>query len=217
VSDRSVVINHVLQTFPESDCGVAYVYCNYKEQDQTAVNLVASLLEQIISRQDNIPDNVVALHEEHSSKRTRPSIADYSRLLQKQVNDLRRVFIIIDALDECLEIDGTRDAFLAEVRQLLPTACLLVTSRHIATIENDFQDAARIEIRARDGDMRAYIDARIQKEKRLKLCLHKNPDLRLADIIVEKAQGMYEKFIFSLVPIRLLQSYEENSRRLGSS
>jgi hypothetical protein len=148
------------------------------------------LLEQIIHRKDNIPEDVVALHKEHSSKRTRPSVAEYSRLLQTHIRGLTRVFIIIDALDECPESDGTREAFLAEVRQLVPTACLLVTSRHIATIENEFRGQARLEVRASDGDMRSYIEARIQKEKRLKLCLQKQPDLRLADTIVEKAQGM---------------------------
>jgi hypothetical protein len=157
---------------------------------------VASLLDQIICHQENIPEDVVALHKEHTRKKTRPSLAEYSRLLQTHIGNLRRVFIIVDALDECP--DDTREVFLAEIRQLLPTACLLVTSRHIATIENEFQDAARIEVQASNGDMRSYIDARIQKEKRLKLCLHKNPDLRIADIIVEKARGMYEKFLFIL-------------------
>jgi hypothetical protein len=149
-------------------------------------------LDQIICRQ-NIPEDVVALHKEHTRNQTRPSLTEYSRLLQTHIWNLRRVFIIIDAIDECRDIDGTRDVFLAEVRKLLPTACLLVTSRHIATIENEFQDSARVEVRASDGDMRSYVDARIQKEKRLKLCLLKNPELRIADIIVEKAKGMYDK------------------------
>jgi hypothetical protein len=35
----------------EQETGVAFIYCNYKEkEDQSAVNLIASLLQQLIQR-----------------------------------------------------------------------------------------------------------------------------------------------------------------------
>ena len=85
----------------EKDVKVAYLYCDYKASDQTAVNLIASLLQQIVQSETKLLDGINALYEEHRRKQTRPSLADFTRLLQKEAQQFSRVFIVIDAVDEC--------------------------------------------------------------------------------------------------------------------
>jgi len=113
-------------------------------------------------------------------------------LLQLEAKSFSKVFIIVDALDESNESNGVRDSFLAEIRNLQPSIHLLVTSRHISTIEREFESAARVEIQASNEDVRKYLEGRIERESRLRCHVKADPALqdRIINTIVEKAQGM---------------------------
>ncbi len=99
---------------------------------------------------------------------------------------------MIDALDECSEESRIRENFLAEVRKLLPTIRLLVISRYIPDLEHRFEDAARLEIYASDGDIIRYLESRIEREYPLAGFVRTDPTLRtdILTIIVRKAHGM---------------------------
>jgi hypothetical protein len=180
------------KNFKQDGVGIAYIYFNYKEQDQTTINLIGSLLQQLIQQQVNVPDEIVALHKSHISKRARPSIDEYSRLLQSAIRRFSKVYIIVDALDECSENDGTRKNFLIEVRKLLLNIHLLATSRDTATIEPLFPEAARLEIRARDEDVKNYLKGRIEGQDQMTRHIKAYPALRddILNTIVGKANGM---------------------------
>ena len=188
----STVVNYLEQNFIQTDVGIAYIFFNYKEQEQTFINLISSLLRQLMQQEGKIPEDIIGLHRSHSNKGTRPSVAEYSKLLQSKVMALSTVFIIVDALDECDE-GKTRVGFLAELRNLLPHIRLLVTSRPLVSIERSFEDDARLEIRAHDEDVKRYLRARIQKEPRLIQHVKADPTLeeQIITIITEKAQGMF--------------------------
>ena len=176
----------------KGNAAVAYIYCNYKEQNQTAINLVASLLQQLIQKQPKISEKIIAIYKRHSCKQTRPSLTEYLKLLQSEVYRFLKVFIVVDALDECLEREGVR-GFIPEVRKLPPHVNLLVTSRHIPAIEHEFEKAARLEIYASDDDVRSYAETRIEEQPQLIRHIKVDPTLRslILDTIVKKASGMY--------------------------
>jgi hypothetical protein len=134
----------------------------------------------------------VSLYRYHSKKQTRPTLNELSKLLQLEVRRISEVFIVIDALDECPESNGTRDSFVAEIRKLQPTTHLLITSRHISTIEREFEKAAQVEIRASDKDVRIYLEGRIESEGRLVRLVKADAALQatIANTIVENAKGM---------------------------
>jgi hypothetical protein len=113
-----------------------------------------------------------------------------SKLLQLEINRLSKAFIVVDALDECP--DGTRESFLAEIRKLPPNIHLLITSRHISTIEREFEKAARVEIHATDEDIRRYIESRIKGDRQLTRHVQKEPALQstIINTIIEKTKGM---------------------------
>ncbi|KAI9783675.1 MAG: hypothetical protein M1839_003523 [Geoglossum umbratile] len=191
----SIVINHLKRTFAQEDVAITYIYCNYKEREsQTATSLIGSLLQQVIRRKSAIPDKIASLYLEHTKYQTRPTFAEYSSLLQSEVQCFSKTFVIIDALDECQESDGrTRIDLLTEIWRLQPTVHLLVTSRDISTIKREFEGAARVEIRANDGDVRKYLQRRIGMEYRL--AFHLKADLSLQEAIINaitsKAKGMF--------------------------
>lgn len=45
----SVIIDHLEETFAGDNVGIAFAYCSYNDQDQKVTNLIASLLQQLVS------------------------------------------------------------------------------------------------------------------------------------------------------------------------
>ena len=137
-------------------------------------------------------DDIKSCHKHHARYGTRPSLNETARLLRLQVDTFDRVFIVIDALDECPELDQTRQAFLVEVRGLLPNIRLMVTSRNIPSIENIFKHDTRLEIRAQDQDVRKFIESQMEHRDDLVDLLEGHDDVRssITSRVLEKTNGM---------------------------
>ncbi|SLM39235.1 Ankyrin repeat-containing domain [Lasallia pustulata] len=189
---RSTVIDHLQRTYSTSNIGIAFMYCDYKEQEQqTPVNLISSLLQQLVEQQSSVPDEVRSLWEEHTRRRTRPCLAECSRLLQSTASAFSEIFIVIDALDESSEI--TRDDLIAEIQKLPSHLHLMATSRHNPNIEQLFNGSIQLEIQAHDADVKAYIRTQIDKRERLKKFVRADPRLQgmIETKLASKAQGMF--------------------------
>ena len=120
IHSRSIVTNY-LQTLYEENESVATtcIYCNYKEQaEQTVPNLVASLLRQIVQGRRAISDDVKSLFERHQRQSTRPTLDQLTDVLISEIRMRSKVFIVVDALDECREDDATRALLLQVLRSL---------------------------------------------------------------------------------------------------
>lgn len=155
------------------------------------VNLISSLLQQVVQKNPTVSDDILSLHNKHDKKGTRPTLSEWSRLLQSEVRRLSKVFVVIDALDECPESSGIRRDFLTEILKLQNTQ-ILVTSRHIPAVGREFEMAARLEVRATDEDVERYLKDRIRKEPRLARHITAAPDLEetIVTTVTEKAKGM---------------------------
>ena len=101
-----------------SDVGIGWVYCIYNETGQTAQKLLASLLQQFCRQKGPLSPELSKSYEYHCRHDTRPLVPDISRLLRSEVKHFSKVYIVIDALDECPESDRTRDVFLTEILNL---------------------------------------------------------------------------------------------------
>ena len=191
----SIIINHLEQNVRQGhrEIGIAYVYFNYKENDQTPINMIASLLQQLLQQQGDLTTEVKLLYEHHKNKGTRPPLSTYSKVLQSTIRRFSRVFILVDALDECPEDDGARETFSKRVKEFLPDINLLITSRHVPTIERMFDGTTQIEIRASNDDITSYLDARIKEHSQMMRHIKLDPTLlgTVLDAIVSKACGMY--------------------------
>jgi hypothetical protein len=180
---RATIIDYLQNAFPNPDISIAFIYCNYKEQEeQTVISLIASLLRQLVERRSSVPNEVQKLYKHHNSLRTRPSLTEYSQLLQLIVARSSKVFLIIDALDECNESNGTRSSLITEIQKLPPCMHLLCTSRHAPDIEQQFSGLPRQEIRASNIDVERYLVDSIKKNARLKK--HVLADASLLDAII---------------------------------
>jgi Cdc6-like AAA superfamily ATPase len=189
----SVVVEELTARFQnDKSIGIAYLYCNFRRQDeQKAQDLLASLLKQLSRGRSSLSDSVKSLHDSHNGKRTRPLFDEISKALQSVADLYSRVFIIIDALDECQASDGCRSRFLSEIFSLQAKcgAHLFATSRFIPEITEKFAGKLSLEIRASSDDVRKYLDIRIsQGESRIL----RRPDLQaeITTEIVKAVDGM---------------------------
>lgn len=161
----SIVVNDLnSRSHRDSKTGVAYIYCNFRRQhEQNIDNLLGSLLKQLAENLSTLPESVKDLYERHNKKRTRPVFDEISRTLQSVATIYSRVFIVIDALDECQVSDGCRMRFLTEILNLQAKSGLNIfaTSRFIPDITEKFEGCASLEIRASDEDVRRYLDSHI--------------------------------------------------------
>jgi hypothetical protein len=134
----AIVIDDLTTQFSnDPTIGIAYVYCNFRWQsEEKAEDLLASLLKQLTQVRSSLLDTMKSLYDKHKIKRTRPSFEEISRALRSVAALYSRVFIVIDALDECQASDGCRSRFLEEVFSLQAKfrANVFVTSRFLPEI-----------------------------------------------------------------------------------
>jgi Cdc6-like AAA superfamily ATPase len=190
----SIVVAELTSRFGSNkNIGIAYIYCNFKQQDrQKAEDLLASLLKQLAQGHPSIPEGVKSLYDKHKGKGTRPSFEEISTTLQSVVALNSRVFIIIDALDECQISGGYQARFLKEIFdfQAIYRTNIFVTSRFIPEITERFYGTISREIRASPEDVQRYVDSHILD---LPSFIKRNPDLQeeIKTEIVKAADGMY--------------------------
>lgn len=191
---RSIVVNHLRgQLKNDASIGIACIYCNYKEEHiQSPVNLIASLWAQLVQNSGSLSSEVKDLYQTYIRQRSPPTLSDVSKILQHEIGRYSKIFVVVDALDECPE--SNRSALLKELRALQPTINLLVTSRFLDSIANDFEGATPLEISASAEDVQAYAIRRISREQRLSRLVGKDADLgkAIVETVVGNSKKMYE-------------------------
>ncbi|KFY18128.1 hypothetical protein V492_00128 [Pseudogymnoascus sp. VKM F-4246] len=190
----SIMVDYLYANFPkDTNIGIAYLYCNYRRQDeQTAEGLLASLLRQIAQGLYPLPESVKSLYDSHNEKRTRPTFNELSSALQSVAALYSRCFIVVDALDECQASDGCRTRLLTEIFALQKKfgANIFSTSRSIPEISEHFKNNLRLEIRASDHDVRRYLDGHMSQ---LPKCVQRSSELQseIKTEIVKAVNGMF--------------------------
>ena len=162
----AIVISHLYQEFAGSKTGIAYVYCNFQRQsEQKAEDLIESLLKQLSQSLPSLPKYVSDLYDRFQKDRIRPSFAEISQALNTVAASYKRVFIIIDALDECSSSGSSRTRFLEEIFDLQAKcgANTFATSRNIGEISTLFAPDSFFPISAKDEDVEEYLDVRLAR------------------------------------------------------
>lgn len=191
----SIVIDHLEGTFTtDLTVGIAYIYCNYRRQEEQVIDILfASLLKQLSRGRTSLPDCVKGIYDTHKDKRTRPSLNEILMALHSLAAIYSRIFIIVDALDECQHSDGCRQEFLTQLFSLQGKcgANLFMTSRFIPEIVDRFKTASvSLEIRANTKDIERYLEGHIEQLPR---CVQQDPKLRqkITTEISGAVDGMY--------------------------
>ena len=199
----SIVVDNLSTMFQNNPTiGIAYLYCDFRRSyEQTIGDFLMCLLRQLAQNQSSMPVSVQDLYDRHNKNQRRPSFEDVSRALYSVAAMYSKVFIIVDALDECQVSEGSRSRLLSEIFtfQQKCRVNILATSRFIPEITEKFKGYTWLEIRAHDEDVRAYLEGRILRSGRNFL---RNLPESIKTKIIKAVDGMYV-FAFSELTPRL--------------
>jgi hypothetical protein len=193
------VINELRTRFKDDqDTAVLYIYFKYNVScDLTRV--LISLLHQLIMHTRQLMAETVKLLKRCQEEQRSPLLEEISSIFRTEMKSLSRLFIVIDALDECFP-EQVRHALLRDMHFLAgaeASARLFITSRPHPVIENAITGVTRFHIRALHSDIRSHITSRITGNlSSLQTFLKNDPTLRneIIRIVADKAEGMYVAF-----------------------
>jgi hypothetical protein len=188
----AITVNHLQNTVQAPDVGVAYLYCNYQRQaSQTITNLLMAVLKQLVQNRPSIAQALSSLYDHHHEKNTKPSLQETLKALQSVLSNYSKVYLVVDALDECQDRDGTRSQLIKQCRNLQgqTDTSLMATSRDLPGIVGEFKGMPQVEVRATDADVKRYVVGRIDQ---LAMCVQDDDDLQelVQTKIVEAVDGM---------------------------
>lgn len=176
---------------PQEKAGVACLFCEYERRnEQTIRSLTSALVRQLSDQCEILPLSVLDLYEKHQDN-DRPLRLDEIVLVFADVlAKFSRVYLIVDALDECLE--STRKELLSHLSELQRKTGMkiLTTSRPTLNFLKEFGDCDQLDIKAEPEDVQQVLQMLIDKADTF---LTSNVELRnkVAEVIASAVGGMY--------------------------
>lgn len=115
------------------EAALAFFYFSFTDaKTQNAIEMLCSLIKQICCRRPDTPQSVQSLAE-YKEKGQRPDRRTLENTLVATIRGFSRVFVVLDALDECPFNSGEREKLLDSIcrfrKQASENLHLLCTSR----------------------------------------------------------------------------------------
>ena len=189
------MIDNLCDRAGDEDTAVAGLYCDFlSQQEQTVNNIIGAVLKQLVSR-GGIPSYLREAFQKAKKEfgGRGPQLVDLMGMLRTTIASLPRVFICIDALDECLPrcLPELLES-LKDIVQGSPATKIFFTGRpHVkADIQRYFTGAVVIPISPNRDDIRNYLKMRLERDAEPEAM---NNDLRvdIVRVILETISDMY--------------------------
>ena len=193
----SLVIDTLSEKASGQNAAVLSLYCDYHAQkDQSAVNMIGSLLRQITLGAVGIVGQIKDAFVKSRQGGGKPlQLLEMLKLLVSTISSLERVYICVDGIDELLP--QHRSVFLRALQQIIqeaPNTRLFLTGRPHIRVELDkhlTKGAYSIHIVPDQGDIARYLSQKIDDDD------DQDPDLMteslrndILKIMLEKASEM---------------------------
>ncbi|KAF1811583.1 hypothetical protein P152DRAFT_60652 [Eremomyces bilateralis CBS 781.70] len=191
----SAIVEFLENDLPIQGTGLTFVYCDHKQNLLQRVEFfIGAIVRQLVERKQTIPKDVQILYQNHRGKGTTPTRSEYLELLQSLSNECSELYVVIDALDECVDKYGEMiwEDLLTNLKRFVTNLRLLYTSRHIDDVGRISAGSICIEVRASDADMRAYIQAQVNSKSVLLGFCQQDTNLQndILQNVVSRAGGM---------------------------
>ena len=186
---------------------MAYFYFDFRDvRKQSHGDLLRSLLIQLSTHSDPFCDILSRFYDEYGKGARQPSDRDLMRCLKEMLAlpDQCPVYLIMDALDECLNISGiptAREQVLDLVKELvdmrLSSLHICVTSRLEVNIRNALEGLACCSVslhneRGQNEDIYNYIKSVVHSPSDTIMKRWRKDDKDLViQTLWERADGMY--------------------------
>ncbi|KAL5041685.1 hypothetical protein BDW71DRAFT_211883 [Aspergillus fruticulosus] len=189
----SLAAENLMERFSaHTDVAIAYIYFDFQQPEtQSREGILASLLKQLVLCRSGVPTKVKLLYHQHRHYSTRMSLEEVSGCLSLVMRHYRRVFLLLNKLDECSNELGLRSWLLRKISRLRDNfkANVLITSQEIPDIMEEVRVDATMRISAADEDVRHYLRNKIQEIPSLN-SLGKEAVMRIIEEITATVGGM---------------------------
>jgi len=197
----SIIINDLRNALADcNDTLLLFFYNSFqRKHEQSAVSMISCLLRQAflhsISRAESIQD----LCDRHckNGQASRPTLSELVQTLSTVFAGYKRVYLVIDALDECIstDLDSTsqRNTFLRTLNSLQQNSgdciSITVTRRSSRDMILDSERTTALYVKAHDDDISKYALSRLYVSRRQ---IFRDPDVqqRVADALMRSSKGM---------------------------
>lgn len=164
--ESSRVVDHLQDKHPPgSGTFVTYLYCDYQRTgDFSSVELVGAILRQFATQLSSLPDKVAEMVRRSRTRLRKPNatVDEMNLVLKELAPQMKRLFVCIDALDECKDAERLVEA----CRKLTVTPSLLFLGRQsiTSTVKRSFPDVDIQTVEPQRGDIHAVISEQIERE-----------------------------------------------------
>jgi hypothetical protein len=187
----------------------SFISITKKRNQQRSTDYIASLLRQLEQQKENLSSAIQNTYDKLHCKGHQPDLQTLRGLLADSVNSFRsRIYIILDALDEC--VDDNRKELLKTVHQLLALTdsrvhLFIATRPHITieTLSSHSSEMQTIDVVTGQGlqtqDLKYFIEMKLSEE-----CMDDNEKTFISEGVIDKAQGLYKSHYSVLMLNRFL-------------
>jgi hypothetical protein len=167
-TSSSIIEDLSRQSQVQKSTAIAYYYFDFNDEGKRDVDsLIRALLTQLLPQ---CPDDASCLTLLDAASSRSPRIDTLSRALQSFIRTFKNIHIVIDALDECSEVEELMK-FIEEICGWdLAQLHLLATSRQLPQIEEAIMGCASDHIYLRESRTRAdiamFIDHRLKTDQK---------------------------------------------------
>lgn len=193
----STIIAQIYETCIFDEVAVAYFYFDFNDiEKQKSENMIRSIVKQLYtSSVKNF--KVESLFSSCHNGERQSSSDDLIQVLKSLMKGFRKTYVILDALDECSDIDQ----LLTNIEEIqgwqLTGLHMLLTSRRHKDIEDALKPLINLKNRiciqsaAVDADIEIYIRHRLQTDKKLRRWQnHTLAQKEINNALKSKADGM---------------------------
>lgn len=137
----AMIVEHLRALKPSADVGLCYFFCDHQLQNfdkQSLRTFLYTIIRQLLGQNISCMDDAETTYKRlHSDSNASISLTDLKLVLKSLLGRFKRVFIVLDALDECEEIEEFTEEFtdLLECELQDTDVRILVTSRCELAIE----------------------------------------------------------------------------------
>lgn len=173
---------------------LAYFYFDFTNPEkQRSRALIRSFLTQLCHSFTACPEVLVELYARYQDGRQQPTEAELIVALKTLIESMPNVYLVVDALDECLEREDLLQLLTQIASWRLDNLHILATSRRERDIEDVLMQLTSacigLESATVDADIQVYLRTTLANDPRFKIWTVDELQ-EIKNALMQRAQGM---------------------------
>jgi hypothetical protein len=189
----SFVATEYLRRTLQGNVRVVYFYYQFQDRfKQSTEEVLACLLKQLVLAVDPLPSCLLSQYQNFTNSHeplARPDLSCLLDLFLQCSSYFDRVFVMIDAFDECGQIERQREKIVSALRSLSESLKVFITTQpHLLGDLTSEHSSTTLQIRADKTDIEKYVRSNLPKR------VSKQLENDIITTICAESDGMYTAY-----------------------